>query len=392
MLSEVVAEEKRLPVGISEFDRVLGGGIVPGSLILIGGDPGIGKSTLLLQVAFSLGQRGPVLYITGEESLRQISLRAKRLGALNGQVYVVAATDIEEIKRHVSQVQPTVLIIDSIQTMVAPRVEAVPGSVAQVRECAAELQQLAKSLELPVFLIGHVTKEGVLAGPRLLEHLVDVVLYLEGDRHYNYRILRGVKNRFGTTNEIGVFAMTAAGMVEVPNPSLIFLGDTDELKVGSVVVPLLQGTRPLLVEVQALVCPNHHGIPRRMAAGFDLNRATLLVAVLEKKAGLRLSGCDVYINAVGGVKIVEPAADLAVAVAVASSYRDLPVSPKTVVVGEVGLTGEVRPVNALDLRLKEAAKLGFQRAVVAAGQACGSYLKVEEVRNLAEAIAAVLAE
>lgn len=389
-LGQVGEEEVRLPVGIGEFDRVLGGGIVPGSLILIGGDPGIGKSTLLLQVARSLGEEGPVLYVTGEESVRQVSLRARRLGAGREQVYVAAETDLEAISQYVDQVKPRVLIVDSIQTMVSPRVEAVPGSVAQVRECAAEFQQLAKTRELPVFLIGHVTKEGFLAGPRLLEHLVDVVLYLEGDRHYNYRILRGVKNRFGATNEIGVFEMTAEGMVEVPNPSLMFLGKREEAKVGSVVVPVLQGTRPLLVEVQALVCPNPYGVPRRMAAGFDANRAALLIAVLDKKVGLKLGGCDIYINAVGGVKILEPAADLAVAVAVASSYREAPVSPGTVVVGEVGLTGEVRSVTALDLRLREAAKLGFGRAVIAAGQGAGNYLETEEVSTLAAAIEAVL--
>ncbi|MGQ9512651.1 DNA repair protein RadA [Thermodesulfitimonas sp.] len=389
-LAAVTEEEVRLPVGIGEFDRVLGGGIVPGSLILIGGDPGIGKSTLLLQVACSLGEKGPVLYVTGEESVRQVSLRARRLGAVRGQVYIAAETDLEAIGQYVDQVKPCVLIVDSIQTVVAPRVEAVPGSVAQVRECAAEFQQMAKNRELAVFLIGHVTKEGLLAGPRLLEHLVDVVLYLEGDRHYNYRILRGVKNRFGATNEIGIFEMTTEGMVEVSNPSLVFIGQREEAKVGSVVVPILQGTRPLLVEIQALVCPNPYGVPRRMAAGFDVNRAALLIAVLDKKVGLKLGGCDIYINAVGGVKVLEPAADLAVAVAVASSYREAPVLPGTVVIGEVGLTGEVRSVNALDLRLREAAKLGFERAVIAAGQGARDYLKIEEVSTLAAAIGAVI--
>lgn len=390
-LEEADTEEKRLSVGIAELDRVLGGGIVPGSLILIGGDPGIGKSTLVLQAARSLSKNGPVLYATGEESARQISLRARRLRISDASILIAAETDVDKIIEHIVSVNPCAVIVDSIQTTARPEVQAVPGSIAQVRECAAEFQQIAKGMEIPVFLIGHVTKEGVLAGPRLLEHAVDVVLYLEGDRHYSCRILRSVKNRFGATDEIGVFEMREEGLVEVTNPSAFFMGDRrEETAVGAVVVPTLQGTRPLLVEVQALVCPNPYGMPRRMTAGFDANRAALLIAVLDKKVGLRLGNFDTYINAVGGVKLMEPGADLAVAVAVASSYREVPVVQGTVVVGEVGLTGEVRPVSALDARLKEAAKLGFDRAVVCAGQQVKEHLKTIEVTTLAEAIIAAL--
>ncbi|MEW6173613.1 MAG: DNA repair protein RadA [Bacillota bacterium] len=390
-LQETAAEETRLPVGISEFDRVLGGGIVPGSLILIGGDPGIGKSTLLLQVARNLSNGGSVLYVTGEESVRQVSLRAKRLGIGAANVFIAAETDVETIKEHIETLNPRAVVIDSIQTTTRSQVQAVPGSVAQVRECAAEFQQIAKGTETPIFLIGHVTKDGILAGPRLLEHAVDVVLYFEGDRHHNYRILRGVKNRFGATDEIGVFEMRGEGLVDVANPSALFLG-SEQLKpvVGSVVVPVLQGTRPLLVEVQALVCTNPYGVPRRMTAGFDANRAALLIAVLDKKVGLRLGNCDTYINAVGGVKIVEPAADLAVAVAVASSHREVAVVPGTVVVGEVGLTGEIRPVTALNARLKEAAKLGFKRAVVCPGPEIKNHLETVRVATLGEALEAAL--
>jgi DNA repair protein RadA/Sms len=390
-LAEVTGEDIRLPTGITEFDRVLGGGVVPGSLILIGGDPGIGKSTLLLQTAASLSKRGVVLYATGEESARQVSLRARRLGIGGAGIYIAAETDVDQIKEHIVTLSPSAVIVDSIQTTSRPQVQAVPGSIAQVRECAAELQQVAKSVEIPVLLIGHVTKDGILAGPRLLEHAVDVVLYLEGDRHHNYRILRGVKNRFGATDEIGVFEMREEGLTDVPNPSALFHGARqEEAVVGSVVVPTLQGTRPLLVEVQALVSPNPYGMPRRMATGYDVNRATLLIAVLDKKVGLKLGPCDTYINAVGGVKITEPAADLAVAVAVASSYREAAVRPGTVVVGEVGLTGEVRPVNALNVRLKEAAKLGFTRAVVCASRDVQDYFETVQVETLDDALEAAL--
>jgi len=390
-LTEVAAEDARLPTGITEFDRVLGGGVVPGSLVLIGGDPGIGKSTLLLQTAECLCGRGTVLYATGEESARQVSLRAKRLGIRGANIYIASETDVDVIKEHIASLNPAAVIIDSIQTTSRSQVQAVPGSVAQVRECAAEFQQVAKGTETPVFLIGHVTKDGILAGPRLLEHAVDVVLYLEGDRHHNYRILRGVKNRFGATDEIGVFEMREEGLVDVPNPSALFHGARqEEAVVGSVVVPTLQGTRPLLVEVQALVSANPYGMPRRMATGYDVNRATLLIAVLDKKVGLKLGHCDTYINAVGGVKITEPAADLAVAVAVASSYREAAVLPGTVVVGEVGLTGEVRPVNALNARLKEAAKLGFRRAVVCAAREVQDYLETVQVDTLGDALEAAL--
>ncbi|ACX51549.1 DNA repair protein RadA [Ammonifex degensii KC4] len=389
-LQEIEGEEERLQVGMEEFDRVLGGGIVPGSLILVGGDPGIGKSTLLLQVASQLGRYGQVLYVSGEESVRQVASRARRLRLEASSLLLAAATDVEVIKEQVERLRPCALVVDSIQTLVHPRVQAIPGSVAQVRECIGVLQQLAKGLNLPIMVIGHVTKEGILAGPRLLEHIVDVVLYLEGDRYQSYRLLRGVKNRYGATHEIGVFTMTERGMVPVVNPSALFLaGSQADNSVGAAVVPTLEGTRPLLVEIQALVSTSYYSLPRRMTTGLDFNRTLLLLAVLEKRLGLRLSSCDVYLNVVGGMKLIDPGADLAAALAVVSSYRELPFPRDVVVVGEVGLTGEVRPVRLLELRLKEAAKLGFSRAVVGRSSCCRSLpekFTLIPVASLGEAI------
>jgi DNA repair protein RadA/Sms len=350
---------------MAEVDRVLGGGVVPGSLILVGGDPGIGKSTLLLQVAYLVSRALKVLYISGEESTRQVRLRAERLGALSPDLFLAAETDLGLIEQYLQDLTPQLAVVDSIQTVSCSEITSAPGSVGQVRECTARLMRLAKSTGISLFLVGHVTKEGMLAGPRVLEHIVDTVLYFEGDRHHSYRILRGVKNRFGSTNEIGVFDMQKQGLVEVANPSALFLlQHPDGIVPGSVVVAGLEGTRPLLVEVQALVCPTGFGVPRRMTAGVDYNRAALITAVLEKRLGLSLSNCDVFVNAVGGVKLDEPAVDLGIALALASSFRDISVRPGLVAAGEIGLTGEIRPVSGIEKRLHEASKLGFTSCLV----------------------------
>lgn len=355
-----VQGEERLPTGIGELDRVLGGGVVPGSLLLVGGDPGIGKSTLLLQVAHRFSDKLQVLYVSGEESVRQIRLRADRLGTLSPNLLLVAETDIDLIERHLRNVRPPVAIIDSIQTMFKGELGSAPGSVGQVRECAAQLMRLAKASGMSIFLVGHVTKEGLLAGPRVLEHMVDTVLYLEGGRHQSFRILRGVKNRYGSTHEIGVFDMQGQGLMEVVNPSLLFLNRHPGGNVpGTAVAASLEGTRPLLVEIQALVSPAGYGVPRRMTAGVDHNRVALITAVLEKRIGLNLGSNDIYVNAVGGVKIDEPAVDLGIALALASSFRDLPVQSGLAVAGEIGLTGELRPAAGAAKRVNEAFKLGF---------------------------------
>ena len=365
-ITEVAAVgEPRFPVGIAEMDRVLGGGLVPGSVVLLGGDPGIGKSTLLLQAAFSLAATGEkVLYVSGEESALQVRLRAERLGALHPGLYLAAETDIERIENHVTEAAPRLAVVDSIQTVFHAGMTAVPGSLGQVRECTLRLTRLAKRTGIPVLLVGHVTKEGLLAGPRTLEHMVDTVLYLEGDRHHTYRVLRGVKNRFGSTNEIGVFDMASGGLAEVENPSRLFLSNRSAQVSGSVAVSCMEGTRPLLVEIQALVGASGFGTPRRLTTGVDYNRVILMTAVLEKQVGMIFANQDVYVNAVGGVKITEPAADLGIALALASSFRNRPVPADTVAVGEVGLTGELRPVPNVEKRLKEAGKLGFAKAVL----------------------------
>jgi DNA repair protein RadA/Sms len=365
-LGEISVESGgRIPTGISELDRALGGGVVKGSLILIGGDPGIGKSTLLLQASCALADLGgAVLYVSGEESAAQIKLRADRLGVSPKGLYLLAENDLAAIEACVADLKPSVLVVDSIQTVYLPDLESAPGSVSQVRECGGRLMVLAKSKGVAVFLVGHVTKEGALAGPRVLEHLVDTVLYFEGERHHAYRVLRSVKNRFGSTNEIGVFEMTDRGLAEVKNPSGFFLSERPAEAPGSVIVSSLEGTRPLLLELQALVSPASFGTPRRTVLGTDYNRVCLLLAVLEKRAGVPLQTQDVFINVAGGGRVMEPSADLGVVLAVASSYMDRPVRPDLVVLGEVGLTGEVRAVSAMPVRLREAAALGFQTALV----------------------------
>jgi DNA repair protein RadA/Sms len=360
--------QDRLPTDISELDRVLGGGIVPGSLVLIAGEPGCGKSTLLTQVADRLGtQAHRVLYVTGEESPQQAKLRAERIGATSEHIWVLAETDLNVVQEQTRRLSPAVMIVDSIQTMFRPDLPTSPGSVGQVRECASALLQVAKGQGIAVLLVGHVTKDGAIAGPRVLEHIVDTVLYFEGERHQAYRILRAIKNRFGSTDEIGVFEMYGSGLREVPNPSAAFLGERPEGASGATVVCAMEGTRPLLVEVQALVKSAPFGTPRRTTAGVDYNRLLLLLAVLEKRAGLSLGAADVYANAAGGVRVEEPAADLGVALAVASSHRDRPLDRFTVFIGEVGLSGEIRAVPHLSRRLAEAAKLGFRRAMVPKG-------------------------
>ena len=360
-------EDDRMLTGIEELDRVLGGGIVKGSLVLVGGDPGIGKSTLLLQVCQRLSSAGrKLLYISGEESLKQIKLRANRMGEFTENLYLLCETSLDVIRGIIEQQKPDMVVIDSIQTMYNEEVASAPGSVSQVRESTNIFMQLAKGLNISIFIVGHVTKEGTVAGPRVLEHMVDTVLYFEGDRHASYRILRGVKNRFGSTNEIGVFEMRKEGLVEVKNPSEFMLEGRPEGASGSIVACSMEGTRPILIEIQALVCGSNFGIPRRQATGTDFNRVNLLMAVLEKRAGLQLSGCDAYVNLAGGIKIMEPAIDLGIVMAVVSSFKNRAVDDKMIVFGEVGLSGEVRAVSMAEQRVLEARKLGFHSCVVPA--------------------------
>jgi len=364
LVSVSSGDAPRMPTALGEMDRVLGGGLVPGSLVLLGGDPGIGKSTLLLAVADSLARQGrPVLYLSGEESLHQVKLRAERLQVRGEKLFLLAETDLEAVLSHLDALSPSMAIIDSIQTISLDEVSGGPGSIAQVRECALRLMRWAKAKNIPVLIAGHVTKEGNLAGPKLLEHMVDVVLYLEGEPFGSYRILRGVKNRFGSTNEVGVFEMREAGLMEVRDPSMAFLAERNPTSSGSAVVTTMQGTRPLLVEVQALTNPTPYPNPRRTANGVDFNRLLLVVAVLSRRAGLRLADQDIIVNVVGGLKVEEPAADLGIALAIASSLRDIPVKEGTVAFGEVGLSGEVRSVSHGERRLAEAASLGFNRAI-----------------------------
>lgn len=351
----------RTKTEMEEFNRVLGGGVVPGSLVLIGGDPGIGKSTLLLQVSTQLAKIGTVLYVSGEESAQQIKLRAERLGDIDTEFYLYAETNMDSIRQEVERIQPDFLIVDSIQTMMSPEITSVQGSVSQVREVTAELMQLAKTNNIATFIVGHVTKEGTLAGPRMLEHMVDTVLYFEGERHHTFRILRAVKNRFGSTNEIGIFEMQSVGLVEVLNPSQVFLEERLDGATGSSIVVTMEGTRPILAEVQALVTPTMFGNAKRTTTGLDFNRASLIMAVLEKRAGLLLQNQDAFLKSAGGVKLDEPAIDLAVAVSIASSYKDRPTNPQDCFIGEIGLTGEIRRVNRVESRIQEAAKLGFTR-------------------------------
>lgn len=388
----VTTSEERYPTGLSELDRVLGGGVVPGSLVLVGGDPGIGKSTLLLQVAAALAARiGKVLYVSGEESAQQIKMRAERIGALHSHLLLMSETDMSGIEKVIQESKPSAVILDSIQTVYYPEVSSAPGSVAQVRECTAILMRLAKGTGIPVFVVGHVTKEGTLAGPRVLEHMVDTVLYFEGERHQAYRILRTVKNRFGSTNELGIFEMRGQGLVEILNPSELFMNQRSEAVPGSAIIPSLEGSRPLLVEIQALVCPTAFGTPRRMTSGLDYNRVALIMAVLERRVGLRLSNYDAYVSAVGGVKLDEPAADLAVALAIASSFKERPLQNHLVLVGEVGLTGEIRPVSGMDKRLHEAAKLGFKLCIGPARERQSlDIIEYSGVQSIQEAVEAAM--
>ncbi|MGO0076999.1 DNA repair protein RadA [Streptococcus suis] len=351
----------RTKTDMEEFNRVLGGGVVPGSLVLIGGDPGIGKSTLLLQVSTQLSTIGTVLYVSGEESAQQIKLRAERLGDIDSEFYLYAETNMQSIRTEIEKIKPDFLIIDSIQTIMSPDISSVQGSVSQVREVTNELMQIAKTNNIATFIVGHMTKEGTLAGPRTLEHMVDTVLYFEGERQHTFRILRAVKNRFGSTNEIGIFEMQSQGLVEVLNPSEVFLEERLDGATGSAIVVTMEGTRPILAEVQALVTPTMFGNAKRTTTGLDFNRASLIMAVLEKRAGLLLQNQDAYLKSAGGVKLDEPAIDLAVAVALASSYKDKPTNPQECFIGEIGLTGEIRRVNRIEQRINEAAKLGFTK-------------------------------
>lgn len=355
----------RLSIPMEEFNRTLGGGIVPGSVILVGGDPGIGKSTLLLQLSALMAQDGrKILYISGEESAEQIKMRADRLGIANGLLYILAETNLDAILLHIEQLSPSMVVVDSIQSVYLEGLTSSAGSISQVRECATALLRVAKAQHVPIFIIGHVTKSGAIAGPRVLEHMVDTVLYLEGERFHAYRLLRSVKNRFGSTNEVGVFEMQQEGLAEISNPSQVFLAERLVETAGSAIAVTVEGTRPILVEVQALTSTTAFGLPRRTANGIDFNRLLLLTAVLSKRVGLGLSNQDIYVNVVGGLRITEPAVDLAVATAIASSFRNLPIASDLVLMGEVGLSGELRSVGQVEKRLTEAAKLGFRRCLM----------------------------
>ncbi len=384
-------ETSRTKTEISEFDRVLGGGIVAGSLVLIGGDPGIGKSTLLTQVANNLSRTaGRTLYVSGEESVEQIKIRSDRLGVASEELLLATETNIEAISHFIESTKPQYVIIDSIQAVHHPDLFSASGTVSQVKNCTSVLARIAKSTGIPIFIVGHVTKEGALAGPRVLEHMVDTVLYFEGDRHMTYRMLRAVKNRFGSTDELGVFEMREAGLTEVSNPSEMLLSERPEHGTGSVVTSTIEGSRPLLVEIQALVAPSYYASPRRMTTGVDHNRTLMILAVLEKRVGLSLANQDVYVNVAGGVKIIEPAVDLAIALAVASNFREVPIGPETIVLGEIGLAGEVRAVGQMEKRLKEAGRLGFTQAIVSGrnthkmNHSLG--LEIHGVKTLREAI------
>ncbi|KUP04597.1 DNA repair protein RadA [Bacillus coahuilensis m2-6] len=384
-------QEPRVKTKLRELNRVLGGGVVPGSLVLIGGDPGIGKSTLLLQVSSQLASmKESVLYISGEESIKQTKLRATRLNINEDDLFVFAETNLEIISGTIEEMNPNFVIVDSIQTVYHPNVTSAPGSVSQVRECTAELMRIAKTKGIAIFIVGHVTKEGSIAGPRLLEHMVDTVLYFEGERHHSYRILRAVKNRFGSTNEMGIFEMKEEGLDEVENPSEIFLEERSGGSSGSTVVASMEGTRPVLVEIQALISPTSFGNPRRMATGTDYNRVNLLMAVLEKRVGMLLQNQDAYIKVAGGLKLDEPAIDLAIVISIASSFREKPTKATDCFIGEVGLTGEVRRVSRIEQRVQEAAKLGFER-VILPGNNIGGWkipdgIQVIGVKNVGEAL------
>ena len=383
-------EGERLSTGIEELDRVLGGGVLPGMVVLVGGDPGIGKSTLLLQIAGYMSAAGhSVLYVSGEESAKQTRLRADRVHALSERLLILPDTSLERILEHIEQLRPQLIIVDSVQTLSSGQLQSGAGSISQVRDVTGHLVEVAKAQGVATFLVGHVTKDGALAGPKVLEHMVDCVLYFEGDASHVFRILRAVKNRFGSVNEIGVFEMEKDGLREVRNPSQLFLSGRPENTSGSVVVCTIEGTRPLLIEVQALASPSPLAMPRRVSTGFDVNRVALLVAILEKRVGLHLHGEDVYLNVAGGIRVIEPAVDLGVAAAIASSFRDRPIPPRTVIMGEVGLGGEVRAIPYLEARLREAEKLGFEQAVIPEfGHPIGAFagaLKIVAVASVATA-------
>lgn len=387
--------EQRTPTGINEFDRVLGGGVVQGSVVLVGGDPGIGKSTLILQAFSGLSKKtGKLLYVSGEESPQQIKMRADRLSINSEHIILLPETSLEGILDAAAKISPDAMVVDSIQTVYTQELLSAPGSVGQVRECAAKLMMFAKRINVPVFIIGHVTKEGTIAGPRVLEHIVDTVLYFEGDKGHSYRILRTIKNRFGSTNEIGIFEMSDAGLKEIANPSELFLSERPVHVSGSTVMATIEGTRPLMVEIQALVSQTNFGMPRRTSIGVDFNRVNLLIAVLEKRAGMHLGGMDIFINIVGGLKVIEPAVDLGIITTIASSFREVPVDPKIFVFGEAGLSGEIRAVAQAEARIKEAAKIGFKKAVIPIGNA--SKLRDNEdiiiigVKDIEECLEAVL--
>lgn len=395
-ISQITATDvERHLTGMTEFDRVLGGGIVPGSVVLIGGDPGIGKSTLLLQASDALSRNyGDILYVSGEESVSQTKLRATRLGVVSDTLYVLCENNLEQIEKHIETLQPKVVIVDSIQAVYLSSIQSAPGSVTQIRECTGRLLIYAKNRNVPVFLVGHVTKDGTLAGPRILEHMVDTVLYFEGEQHHIYRVLRAIKNRFGSTNEIGIFEMQNRGLVDVMNPSELFLSNREEEIAGSIVVSSMEGTRPLLMEVQALVVPTNYGNPRNTATGVDRHRISLLIAVLNKRVGIDVGGADVFVNITGGLRVAEPGIDLGVLMAIASSYREISVDRQTVMVGEVGLGGEIRPVTHVERRIREAAKLGFKRAIFPEYNRKG--LKIEEnielvgVKDVYDSLSALL--
>jgi DNA repair protein RadA/Sms len=388
---------QRTSTGMKELDRVLGGGVVAGSVVLVGGDPGIGKSTLLLQALSGLTRKyGKVLYVSGEESPEQIKIRADRLSINSEEIILLSETSLETIVHATSKLFPKAMVVDSIQTVYTEELVSAPGSVSQVRDCAAKLMLFAKRSDIPVFLVGHVTKEGAIAGPRVLEHIVDTVLYFEGDRGHSYRILRAIKNRFGSTNEIGIFEMSDSGLLEVENPSELFLLERPLNVSGSTVVASIEGTRPLMVEIQSLVSQTNFGMPRRTTIGVDFNRVNLLVAVLEKRAGLHLGGTDIFVNVVGGIRLIEPAVDLGIITTIASSLRDIPIDPKVFVFGEVGLSGEIRAVTQAEVRIKEASKIGFKQAVVPIGNSekikNNLGLEIIGVRNVADSLNAVFSQ
>ena len=399
-LDDICGEnDERIPTKMEEFDRVLGGGIVKGSLVLLSGDPGIGKSTILLQICQNLGSKGhKILYVSGEESANQIKLRAVRIGVTTKNLFILSQTDLATIVECIKAEKPDIVIIDSIQTMVYEQVNSSAGSITQVRECTNVFMHTAKGLGIPIFIVGHVNKDGAIAGPKVLEHIVDTVLYFEGERNYSYRILRGVKNRFGSTNEIGVFEMTADGLKEVLNPSLMMISGRPKNTSGTCVACVMEGTRPILAEVQGLVCATGFGTPRRMSTGFDYNRMSMLLAVLEKRAGYFFNNMDAYVNVVGGLKLDEPAADLTVALALVSSLKDKAVDDKTIAFGEVGLAGEIRAVNNCEQRISEAKRLGFERCIIpfhnykSITNSLKSTFDIIPVRNIREAFSALVEE